>query len=230
MTVEPNPEVAKTDNLNKIYYTGTPDLGEARLYSIFTAALGEKDIATQHHAWRVAGYTQRLASRLGLTQQEVQEHAMGGMLHDLGKLALSDRVLSHRETKLTTEMWDEVYSHPLIGAAMIERSYGKGTIHDAVLYHHERLDGSGYPFGLKGDQIPISAQIVSVADCFDAITTDRPYQKRKSHAQAFHILSTLADSYLNCELVALLIEDVLEFGVISQTDRHRHTNARSATL
>ena len=228
--MEPNPEVAKTDNLNQFLYRGMPDLGDARLFSIFTAALGEKDIATQHHARRVAGYTERLARRLGLTQQEVQEYATGGMLHDLGKLALSDRVLCHRETELTTEMWDEVYSHPLIGAALIERSYGKGTIHDAVLYHHERLDGSGYPFGLKGNQIPICAQIVSVADCFDAITTDRPYQKRKSHTQAFHILCTQAGSYLNSELVALLIEDVRESGVITQTDRHKNTNARPAAL
>jgi HD-GYP domain-containing protein (c-di-GMP phosphodiesterase class II) len=228
--VDLNLEIAKTDNLSQLFYPGAPDFGDARLFSILTAALGEKDVATQLHARRVAGYTERLARRVGFTPKEVQELAMGGMLHDLGKLALSDQVLSHRKTELTAEMWGEVYSHPLIGGALIERSYGKGTIHDAVLYHHERLDGSGYPFGLKGDQIPMGAQMVSVTDCFDAITTDRPYQKRKSHAQAFQILNNMAGSFLNDDLVAVFIEDIRNLGVISCFGRHASTNIRTAVL
>lgn len=219
-----NSESPHSDNLNQTIYPQALGSGDIPLFSILTAALGEKDYNTQLHAQRVAGYARRLAQRLGFGPKDVQEIEMGGMLHDMGKLALSDQVLRHRKTELTTEMWGEVYSHPLIGAAMIESSYGQGTIYDAVLYHHERLDGSGYPFGLKGDQIPISAQIVSVADCFDAITTDRPYQKRKSHSQAFHILKTMSDSFLNNDLVALLIEDIRQLGMISIFSGHDSGN------
>jgi HD-GYP domain-containing protein (c-di-GMP phosphodiesterase class II) len=227
-TVDLNSENPHSDNLNQTICLDALVPGDTSLpplFSILTAALGEKDYNTHLHAQRVAGYARRLAQRLGLGPNDVHEIATGGMLHDMGKLALSDHVLHHSETELTTEMWSEVYSHPLIGAAMIESSYGKGTIYDAVLYHHERLDGSGYPFGLQTDQIPISAQIISVADCFDAITTDRPYQKRKSHAQAFHILNQMSGSFLNNDLVALLIEDVQRLGVISNFSRHGGMNA-----
>lgn len=214
-----NSENLHSNNLNQSIRSDPSGFSNAHLFSILTTALGEKDYETQLHARRVAGYTKRLARRLGFAPQEIQKLAVGGMLHDLGKLALSDQLFNHNKTELSPEMWGEVYSHPLIGAALLEPSYGKGTIYDAVLYHHERLDGSGYPFGLKGNQIPISAQIVSVADCFDAITTDRPYQKRKSRYQAFQILNNMAGSFLNGELVALLTEDVLQLGLISNSSR-----------
>lgn len=219
-----------SDNLNQPISSDPLGIDNAHLFSILTAALGEKDYETQLHARRVAGYTNRLARRMGFAPQEIQKLAVGGMLHDLGKLALSDQLFNHSKSELSPEMWDEVYNHPLIGAALLEPSYGKGTIYDAVLYHHERLDGSGYPFGLEGDQIPVSAQIVSVADCFDAITTDRPYQKRKSHSQAFHILNNMSGSYLNGELVALLIEDVLELGVIPISSGLDGISTRPITL
>ena len=183
------------------------------LASVMTAALGKKDYYTHLHGRRVAVYTRRLAHRLGSKNEEVKQIALGGMLHDVGKLALSDQLFSHQHVELTDELWGEVYTHPLIGAAIIENIYGKGIINNAVLYHHERLDGSGYPFGLFDGEIPLSARIVSTADCFDAITSDRPYQKRKSPEQAFRMLEEMAHSALDPELVALLIEDVIELGM-----------------
>jgi HD-GYP domain-containing protein (c-di-GMP phosphodiesterase class II) len=84
---------------------------------------------------------------------------------------------------------------------------------DCVRYHHERLDGSGYPFGLKADEIPLGARIISVADCFDALTTDRSYQKRRTTTEATEILERLGDENLPPELVSKLIIDVRENGL-----------------
>jgi HD-GYP domain-containing protein (c-di-GMP phosphodiesterase class II) len=86
---------------------------------------------------------------------------------------------------------------------------------DAVLCHHERIDGSGYPFGLAGGEIPMCAKIISVADCFDAITTDRPYQRRKSLTHAFIIMKDMADTVLDAELTDLMIQEVKANGTES---------------
>ena len=92
-----------------------------------------------------------------------------------------------------------------------------------MLFHHERIDGSGYPFGIKGDAIPLSAKIVSIADCFDAITTDRPYQSRKSRNQAFEVLHESAGTYFSSDLVPLFIQDIQCNGMVfgNNTTRSR---------
>ena len=133
---------------------------------------------------------------------------MGGMLHDVGKLALSDSILSNRKSDLTDDMLAEVHSHPLIGAALLQNISCKRAISDAVLFHHERIDGCGYPFGIKGEEIPLSARIVSIADCFDAITTNRPYQRRKSCKVARELLTESAGACFDPDLVSLFIEEI----------------------
>lgn len=181
---------------------------------MMAVALGRKDKYTQIHAQRVAAYAKRLASRMALSPTEIHRITLGGMLHDVGKLALSDRIFSNHQKNLSQKMWGEVRNHPLIGAALLEQINCRGTIRDIVLYHHERMDGSGYPFGLVGSQIPLSAKIVSVADCFDAITTDRPYQKRKGLGRALGILSEMAGTCLSADLVAILVKDIQCNGMV----------------
>ena len=148
---------------------------------------------------------------------EVLQISMGGMLHDVGKLALSDQIFSYKNAALTDDMIVEVHNHPLIGAALLQRIACKKAISDAVLFHHERIDGSGYPFGLKGAEIPLSARIVSIADCFDAITTDRPYKRRKSCKAATALLMESAGTSLAVDLVPLFIEEIR----INGKARHR---------
>ena len=171
-------------------------------------ALGLKDRYTQAHSQRVAVYAGRLAKRVGLPAREIHSITMGGLLHDVGKLALSDRIFSNQKAALSKEMQSEVYSHPLIGAELLKSIPDAGDILDIVLFHHERIDGSGYPFGFKGDAIPLSARIVSVADCFDAITTDRPYQQRKSCEQALGALKEMAGYDLESDLVDTFVEEI----------------------
>jgi putative nucleotidyltransferase with HDIG domain len=178
------------------------------------SALGFKDQYTHGHAHRVAAYTKRLALCLELPMEVVLQITMGGMLHDVGKLALSDAIFSHQKTALTAEMMVEVRNHPLIGAAMLRKANCSSIITEAVLFHHERIDGSGYPFGIKSDAIPLSARIVSIADCFDAMTTDRPYQRRIRRRRAFEILQASAGTNLSPDLVSLFIDDIQHNGMV----------------
>lgn len=187
---------------------------EIRPLYLMASALGLKDKYTQGHAQRVAAYAKRLAIRLDLPMRDVNQIAMGGMMHDVGKLALSDLIFSNQATALSEDLLWEVHNHSLIGAAMLKRAQCSQAITDAVLFHHERIDGSGYPFGLKGASIPLSARIVSIADCFDAITTDRPYQKRKSAQLAVTMLHECAGSFLDAELVPLFIHEIECNGMI----------------
>ncbi|RJQ78082.1 MAG: HD domain-containing protein [Desulfobacteraceae bacterium] len=177
------------------------------------AALGQKDSYTHAHAQRVAAYCRRIGLRAGLTGADLLNVTWGGMLHDVGKLGLSDRIFSNKQALLSQEMTGEVQAHPIIGAEMLRHIQCSKTISAAVLFHHERLDGSGYPFGLAGEEIPLGARIVSVADCFDAITTDRPYQRRKTLPHALMILKEMAGVSLAADLVALMLEEIESNGM-----------------
>lgn len=180
---------------------------------MMAAALGKRDSYTHAHAQRVAAYSRRLAMRAKVTPQELYNFTMGGMLHDVGKIALSDRIFSSKQASLSEELLGEVKSHPLIGAAMLRHTHCNRAISEVVLYHHERIDGSGYPFGLKDEEIPLGAQIVSIADCFDAITTDRPYQRRKTLPHAFAILHGMAGKCLDRQLVKLMLDEIESNGI-----------------
>lgn len=184
---------------------------------LMASALGLKDGYTYAHAQRVAEYAKRLAVRAGLSMEQVLQISMGGMLHDVGKLALSDRIFSNKSPSLTDDMMQEVHNHPLIGAALVGKITCGRAISDAVLFHHERIDGSGYPFGLRDDEIPLSARIVSIADCFDAITTDRPYQRRKGCKAAIALLTEGAGTSFAPDLVPLFVDEIRINGMVRRT-------------
>ncbi len=197
----------------ELFYSGN----STNAFLLMASALGLKDRYTHAHAHRVAEYAKRLAVRAGLSMEEVLHVSMGGMLHDVGKLGLSDKIFTNRSAVLTDDMMQEVHNHPLIGAALMRTFTCRRAISDAVLFHHERLDGSGYPFGLKGDEIPLSARIVSIADCFDAITTDRPYQRRKSCKAAIALLTEGAGNYFSSDLVPLFVDEIRINGMVRHT-------------
>lgn len=180
---------------------------------MMTAALGRRDSYTHAHAQRVAAYCRRIGLRAGVGGEDLFNITLGGMLHDVGKLGLSDRIFSHKQAALSEEMIGEVQTHPVIGANMLRHIRCSESISKAVLFHHERIDGSGYPFGLIGDEIPLEAKIVSVADCFDAMTTDRPYQRRKTLPHAIRILQEMAGTCLDAELVTVLLEEIKSDGM-----------------
>ena len=184
----------------------------AKLTAI-TAALDIKDPYTRGHARRVAVYARRLAERIGLNPGEVEKIRLGGLLHDIGKIGLSEQVLNNTHNRLSADMLIEVRQHPQIGAAILKDFNFPKAVIDFVHFHHEKMDGSGYPHGLRSDQIPLGAKIIRVADCFDAITTDRPYQQRKSWIAAFGILHQISGTDLNSELVEAFMADIKDNGL-----------------
>jgi len=135
--------------------------------SAFAAALGIKDPYTQGHARRVSIYAQRLAVRMGLNPDEVENVRLGGLLHDIGKIGLSERILNNTHDRLSGDMLNEVHQHPRIGVSILKKYNFPPAVIDFVRYHHEKINGSGYPYGLISYQIPLGAKIIRVADCFE---------------------------------------------------------------
>jgi putative nucleotidyltransferase with HDIG domain len=191
--------------------------------SAINSALKTKDQYTEGHARRVALYAMRLAHRLGLPSEEIRNIGIGGLLHDIGKIGLSDRIFSNQTDQLAGELLTEVRRHPDIGVSLLKGIDSLLPVLDYIHYHHERMDGSGYPFGLKSDDIPLGARIISVVDCFDAITTDRPYQKRKTCAEAFVILRRMANHELCPDLVKAFVADIEENGMIDEDQAKNHS-------
>jgi putative nucleotidyltransferase with HDIG domain len=187
--------------------------GQAPGLSTIAAALGIKDPYTREHNRRVAIYARRLAECIGLRARTVENIQLGGLLHDIGKIGLSAKVLNNTHDQLSGDMMAEVHLHPLMGAAILKNLDVPAPVIDYVRFHHERMDGSGYPFGLRNNQIPLGAKIIRVADCFDAITTDRPYQQRKNWIEALAVLRQISGTDLNPSLVAAFIADIKENGL-----------------
>ena len=197
------------------YRTKTHGDSKAQIFPLtaIAAALGIKDPYTQDHARRVAIYARRLATRMGLNPAEVENIRLGGLLHDIGKIGLSERILNNTRNRLSGDMLTEVHQHPRIGVAILKNYNFPPAVIDFVHFHHEKMDGSGYPHGLMSYQIPLGAKIIRVADCFDAITTDRPYQQRKSWIEALAILRQISGTDLSPVLVTAFIADIKENGL-----------------
>lgn len=178
-------------------------------------SLGARDTYTEGHGQRVAQYAQRLALRLGLLPDEIENIRIGGLLHDIGKIGFSDSVLCNTYLEPTKDMKEEIQNHPEIGRNILKDLDFLEPVLDYVLYHHEREDGSGYPCGLKGQRIPLGAKIIGIADCFDALTSDRSYQKASTLDNAIGILRKLSKKVLNRELTDAFILEIRENGIIT---------------
>jgi putative two-component system response regulator len=146
-----------------------------------------RDLYTERHLFRVAGRAVRTAMALGVSAAVVETVRLGGLLHDLGKIAVPDRVLL-KPGPLTREEFEFIRLHPTTGAQIVRPLGAFSAPEPVVLHHHERLDGHGYPDGLRGSEIPHAARIVSVSDAFDAITSDRPYRRGQTVEMALQVL------------------------------------------
>jgi response regulator RpfG family c-di-GMP phosphodiesterase len=148
----------------------------------FAAAIDSKDKYTQGHSERVGKYSEVIARELGWTPEEVEGMAIAGYLHDVGKLVV-DRDIINAPYKIDAKQSSELNRHPAAGYEILSPiKHPYADIPLSARYHHERIDGRGYPEGLKGDEIPLCAKIVTLADSFDAMTTDRPYKRRREFA------------------------------------------------
>lgn len=147
------------------------------------AALDTRDTETQGHSVRVSEYTAVIAQRMGVKEPELTDIRRGALLHDVGKIGISDAVL-RKPGKLTPEEWEEMKLHPEIGHRILSGIVFLENSLPIVLSHQERYDGSGYPRGLRGDEIPLGARIFAVVDTLDAMTSDRPYRRALTYEDA----------------------------------------------
>jgi len=156
--------------------------------SAMANALAARDTYTEGHAERVAHLAVQIARALHMTEEDVEYVRLGGILHDIGKIGFSDRLFSPHEAKNPPDVVKEILSHPSTGVKILHALDFLGPAISYVHCHHERPDGKGYPRGLPDKDIPLGAKILAVADAFDAMTTDRPYQKGKPPEVALGIL------------------------------------------
>jgi putative nucleotidyltransferase with HDIG domain len=171
--------------------------------STFMEGLGLRDPGAMRHAAAVASYSKAMASELGLAEEEQEMIHLSGLLHDIGKFTWSDRIL-HPE-KLTDADWAVIRRHPQDGAMMVGKFDGFGPVADAILYHHERMDGGGYPAGLIGNEIPLASRIVAICSTYDTMLRRQTYGERISPEEAIEELRRIAGSQLDGELVEVFI-------------------------
>ena len=141
----------------------------------FAKSIQERDIVTYDHSRRVATYAQRLARYVGWSRRDARDLALAALVHDLGKTWITNDILLKADT-LSDEERKTMERHPLIGARILIGCDVHPFYVETVLYHHEAWDGRGYPSGLKGEEIPLSARILTVADVYDVLTSQRPYK------------------------------------------------------
>lgn len=170
-----------------------------------------KDPYTRGHTERVAAYAVAIANSMNLPESTCRRITFGALLHDIGKLGVLENVL-HKEGELDADEWELLRSHPEIGARIVAKmEFLTGTA-EIVRHHHESWDGSGYPDGLKGEEIPLGARIVAVADSFDAMTTDRSYRRALSVDEAIDRLQTGVGTQFDPKIVRLFVRHIRKKG------------------
>lgn len=178
-------------------------------------ALEARDSYTLGHSEAVSSIATRIAAEIGMSSEETDLVKLGGKLHDLGKIGVVDRVLL-KPGKLTDEEFGIIKRHPVIGADILRPIPSLAKILPIVLYHHERMDGRGYPEGLRGDQIPLWARITAVGDTYHALTSDRPYRKGMEEEKALQIIEEASGTQLCPECVSVFLKMKLWDGDLSR--------------
>lgn len=173
--------------------------------------MAEKSHETEEHARNLQRLAVNLAQRVGLPDNEVVTTSLVALLHDIGKLAISESILD-KPGPLSEEEWAVMRRHSEIGHRIVSSSPDLVDVALGILHHHERWDGTGYPCGIKGKDIPIAARIVALADAFDAMTTDRPYRAALSLEEAREEIARKAgtqfDPALSKEFLDMLEEEM----------------------
>ena len=169
------------------------------------SALEAKDKYTRDHSTRVTEITLSIARKMGYDERELRDLELASVLHDVGKIALSERILD-KKSKLTEEEMNQIRAHPVIGETILMPVVELRQITKLVRHHHERYDGKGYPDKLKGQEIPVGARIMAVADTYDAITSDRPYRNGESHISAVKEIIRCSGAQFDPEVIEHFLE------------------------
>jgi diguanylate cyclase (GGDEF)-like protein/putative nucleotidyltransferase with HDIG domain len=181
----------------------TRSSGLSAVYAL-AAAVEARDSYTYGHSRKVSTYAVALAEAIGLHPNEVSRISTAALLHDIGKIGIPDKVLS-KKGKFTAAEWEVMKAHPQLGANIVGNVPRLVPCLPAILYHHEHYDGTGYPEGLKGDNIPLEARILIIADAFDAMISPRPYRDASSREKAVEELRRSAGTQFDPDLVEVFI-------------------------
>jgi putative nucleotidyltransferase with HDIG domain len=170
---------------------------------MLAGAVDEKDPYTKGHSDRVTRYSVILATELGLLKEEIEKIRISAQLHDVGKIGIEDRILK-KPGALTPDEFEIMKTHTTKGATILRPVEMLKEMIPGIELHHESLDGRGYPHGLKGDDIPLMPRVITVADTFDAMTTNRPYQAAMDPEYVVRIINSLANAKFDPRVVAAL--------------------------
>lgn len=168
-------------------------------------ALEAKDSYTSGHSGRVAQLAVAMAEELGMPDEKLELIKYAGILHDIGKIGVDERILNKTGSLLDLE-WEAIRNHPVVGENIIKKINFLYDISPAVRHHHERFDGQGYPDGLQGEEIPLEARIIAVADTYDAITSNRSYRQGRTQGEALKELQRVAGTQLDPEMVKVFLK------------------------
>ena len=168
-------------------------------------AMDLRDRETEGHSRRVSELTIKLAQAMGMTKEEITHIRHGALLHDMGKIGIPDSIL-HKPNDLTEQEWAIMRQHPRFALDMLNSIEYLREALEIPYFHHEKWDGTGYPQGLKGEQIPIAARIFSVADVWDALTSDRPYRPAWSREAALHYIQEQSGKHFDPQVVDLFFK------------------------
>ena len=171
----------------------------------FSRAVEARDPYTRGHSERVGKYAMRIASAMGLNDDFQNMLFKGAVLHDIGKIGVPDAIL-RKDGRLTDEEFAWIKKHPEIGLEICAPLKSSRPLLNMIAYHHEKIDGSGYPYGLIGSTIPAESRIMAVADTFDALTSDRPYRKAMGTKEAVQIMARGADTHLDEDFLGVFME------------------------
>jgi len=163
-------------------------------------AIAKRDSDTGDHNYRVTYYSIKIAQKLNLSNEQIISLIKGAFLHDIGKIAISDAILL-KPAKLDDKEFENMKTHTTKGVEIVQNNLWLEDAKDVISYHHEKVDGSGYPNGLKGDEIPYNARIFAVADVFDALTSKRPYKKPFSLEDSLQIIKNGAGTHFDENIV-----------------------------
>jgi len=172
-------------------------------------AVDAKDQFTQGHSQKVSSYAVLIAEAMGLDGAEIEEVRLGGMLHDVGKVGIVESILN-KNGPLNPDEWEAMKRHVEYGAKLLEPLRGTERVREMVAHHHEFFDGSGYPEGLAGGEIPVGARIIAIADAYDTITSERTYKKARTPEEAFQELDRCGKAQFDPELVQMFISRLRE--------------------
>lgn len=171
----------------------------------WSRALDLRDHETEGHSRRVTELTEKLAMALGMSGEEIMHLRRGALLHDMGKIGIPDSIL-HKPDKLTDEEWVIMRKHPQLAYDMLHTVEYLHPALEIPLNHHEKWDGTGYPRGLKGEAIPLSARLFAVVDVWDALTSDRPYRKAWSEEEALNYIREQSGKHFDPQVVELFFK------------------------